>query len=555
MPRSTRLTVCLGFTVALLLSLGLQYLRPSPVAITPPPPTIGTNLAGIADWSTQMPFIDGFKSSRPWIAQCDAAESGCRGNWSTGEEGQLDLDEHGWVRSLPAAADPPEYTRAGTLLYRGVEDYPAGTYHVRYEGRGELRYDYDAKRIATAPGEDTLDVSPSEAGIFLQIVATDPQDYIRNIRVIPATYESALTRSPFNPVFLEKTQPFGVLRFMDWMATNDSQQETWANRPQPQDATYAARGVPVEVMVDLANTLGRSPWFNMPHRADEDYVRQFARYVNQHLDPNLPIYVESSNEVWNGQFDQADYAAAEGQRLKLGSGANESRHRWHGKRTAEVLQIWEAAFGADRDRIVGVLGAQAANDWTAEQALEYLRQQGIFNADAGIDAIAIAPYISLPLSEPKAAAALEQWVRDDPEAALDRLFTEISQGGVLAGGHAGGAVQQAFDRVTDYIELTRREDLALVAYEGGQHLAPLHNGMENNRAIVDLFIAANRDPRIGQVYQDYLARWQEQVGGLFVHFSDITAPGKWGSWGALESLYQTQSPKYDALMQAIGGGQ
>ncbi|MGR4052064.1 hypothetical protein, partial [Kosakonia cowanii] len=31
---------------------------------------IGTNLYGIADWSTEVPFLDLFKSARAWIPQC-----------------------------------------------------------------------------------------------------------------------------------------------------------------------------------------------------------------------------------------------------------------------------------------------------------------------------------------------------------------------------------------------------------------------------------------------------------------------------------------------------
>ncbi|MGF1512123.1 MAG: hypothetical protein ACFB5Z_00275 [Elainellaceae cyanobacterium] len=110
-------------------------------------------------------------------------------------------------------------------------------------------------------------------------------------------------------------------------------------------------------------------------------------------------------------------------------------------------------------------------------------------------------------------------------------------------------MQRAFDWVSDYVELTQDEGLMLVAYEGGQHLAPLHNGMENNQAVADLFIAANRDPRIKDLYQTYLERWYNQTGGLFVHFSDISDPGKWGSWGALENVYQESSPKYEALLE------
>ncbi|MGF1536828.1 MAG: hypothetical protein ACFB4J_10150 [Elainellaceae cyanobacterium] len=112
----------------------------------------------------------------------------------------------------------------------------------------------------------------------------------------------------------------------------------------------------------------------------------------------------------------------------------------------------------------------------------------------------------------------------------------------------GGGLQQTFDWVEDYVELTEAEGLVLVAYEGGQHLAPLHNGMQDNQALVDLFITANRDPRISEVYKRYFDHWYSEADGLFVHFADISKPGRWGSWGALENVYQESSPKYDALV-------
>ncbi|MGB5683566.1 MAG: hypothetical protein WBM47_17095, partial [Polyangiales bacterium] len=52
---------------------------------------IGSNLAGVVDYSTDMPFVDLFKSSRPWISGSDE-------KWDDGRP--LDLDEYGWVRSL-----------------------------------------------------------------------------------------------------------------------------------------------------------------------------------------------------------------------------------------------------------------------------------------------------------------------------------------------------------------------------------------------------------------------------------------------------------------------
>ena len=39
--------------------------------------------------------------------------------------------------------------------------------------------------------------------------------------------------SPFNPDFLAETRPYKVLRFMNWMRTNNLPRQTWAGRSTP----------------------------------------------------------------------------------------------------------------------------------------------------------------------------------------------------------------------------------------------------------------------------------------------------------------------------------
>ena len=68
---------------------------------------------------------------------------------------------------------------------------------------------------------------------------------------------------------------------MDWGATNGSPVVEWADRAHVGDVNYATpAGVPIEVMIDLANTLHVDPWFCVPHQASDDYVRQFAALLH-----------------------------------------------------------------------------------------------------------------------------------------------------------------------------------------------------------------------------------------------------------------------------------
>ncbi len=153
-------------------------------AVTPshasfPKTVVGMNLNGIADWSTELPFLDAFKSSRPWITQCVKTDPNCSEQWDTKEYNLLNLDKDGWVKSLPAPGDAPKYTRVSTLLLREIPGYyPSGQYIVLYEGEGTISYGFDAKKdeAASTPGRDVINVdSKKGGGILITITSTDPK--------------------------------------------------------------------------------------------------------------------------------------------------------------------------------------------------------------------------------------------------------------------------------------------------------------------------------------------------------------------------------------------
>src|SRR5438552_7413096 len=93
----------------------LVVLAKSQVSVAESPFPMGMNLAGTADWSTEIVFVDAFKISRPWISQKEGAP------W--GQGGELAVNERGWVTKL---ADKQS---AETLMHVDIgTHYPGGDY-------------------------------------------------------------------------------------------------------------------------------------------------------------------------------------------------------------------------------------------------------------------------------------------------------------------------------------------------------------------------------------------------------------------------------------------
>ncbi|MEP0910226.1 hypothetical protein NDI45_04770 [Leptolyngbya sp. GB1-A1] len=505
--------------------------------------SLGIGLSGIADFSTQIPFLDAFKSARAWIPQSST-------QWDTGEAAQLNLDPQGWVQSVPATNAPAAYDRVSTLMLWDVP-YESGQYRVLYDGTGTMQYGLDASKLSSSPGMDLVQADSLKAGgIHLQIMATDPNqtgDYLRNIRVYSEKDLPLVELGMrFNPEFLDRIKNFGMLRYMDWMSTNNSRQQDWSNRPLMSDATWSRKGVPIELMVQLANETGTNPWFNMPHSATDDYIRRFATYVRDHLDPKLKAYVEYSNEVWNWQFSQAGYAEAQAkQRWGESPAGWGGWMQWYGMRAAQTADIWKSVYSSESpSRLVRVIathtgwkGLEAAilnpPAWIAEG------QQPVYQS---FDAYAVTGYFGGSLGQPDHASTVRSWL-SDPDGGFSKAFQQLRQGNSLP---SKDSIQQTIDSFRYQADVAKQHGLQLVAYEGGQHIVGI-NGVQNDAQLTNFFIELNRHPEMQAIYQDLLNGWRAAGGTQFNQYSDIGAPNRWGSWGALENLDQASSPKYKAL--------
>lgn len=251
---------------------------------------IGMNLAGIADYSTEIPFVDAMKTSRDWTVNLVG------GGWGSGQAryAEIPQDSDGYPTSLPDGL-----TVLALISRDLISHYDNGTYILLYDGDGSMTFGMDdVPNVTRGVGRIELNVVPTtnmNNGIMITIVRTNPSNYIRNMRLIRPGFENIYNRVVFHPMFLSKIQPYGTLRFMEWGATNVQTNEEWVDRTQVSFRTFSMNGVPFEYMIKLCNIMGKNMWVNVPHLASDDFIQKLATLIKTTLRPDLKVYVEYSN--------------------------------------------------------------------------------------------------------------------------------------------------------------------------------------------------------------------------------------------------------------------
>jgi hypothetical protein len=480
---------------------------------------IGINLNGVADWSTELPFVDVFKTARKWDSQREGA--------SFGQGGALNLTPDGNVASF----QPGQY--ASTLVLDNGGYYPVGQYVLLYDGQGKLEVGFAGTIVSQSPGRMVVKVVKNESGVRITLRETNPANPVRNIRFLMPGTEKTYQTQPFYQGFLDRLAPFKVLRFMDWGGTNGSPLKNWSERTTPTSySQHTDKGVALEYMIQLANAVQADPWFTMPHQATDDYVRQFATMVRDRLDPSLKVHIEYSNEVWNGAygFGQSGYAQQKGVEQGLSSKADlMAGERFYAKRSVEVFKIWQDVFGSNK-RLIRTIAWQAVNPSSAESVLKWN------DTYKKADQYAIAPYFNA--GKFMEADNLHTTLKATPDQVIEAMRQDI---------------RKINEFVVANAKLTKKYGLRLVAYEGGQDLSAHWVPSDQEKQLNDLFLAASRSPRMRDVYSEYLNQWKASGGGLLNQFNDVSAYLKWGHWGLLE--YQDQpintAPKYQGVMDFI----
>ncbi len=506
-------------------------------------PVIGVNLDPIVDFGTALTFTDAFKTSRPWISHAYNTVTGVE-SFSGG--GEVTVDEHGWPTQLNTFTNSSGQLiqqRISTLMFRDIGDkYPAGIYRAQWKGTGVVKWQFAAKKIERGVMPDgthyaLLDVTPRDAGISMRIESIDPADPIRDVHVWLPDYEGETFSgqiwtpdaefSPFHPAFLESLEPFSVLRFMEWGDTNRSSLVNWSDRREFDDARQRGdeRGVAVEYMIELANELQKDVWLNMPHQADDDFITNYATLVRDHLDPSLKVYVEYSNELWNGSFDAFKWITS-----KLPGG--DSSQRWT-ITAAEIVRdfdLWSDVFSGQEDRMVRVVAGFTDVPQVTNSILSNM--QGRF------DAIAVGSYVTLNASDRASFSA-----STTADQILDRAFVNLENVTL-------DRVQQHSLLANQYSQNLDRQ-IDVLVYEGGQLLLPGTSNASYLQAIYD----AQINPRMYDLYERLLVGLDQLGVDSFTHFTHVSKHTPMSTTGALRYQFEpvADAPKYLALVDAANG--
>lgn len=501
----------------------------------------GTNLGGLADFGTELPFVDLMHNARTWYTKDIGNPAD---PFDSGHTDDLTYRPDGYPTHVPQSIANSEYEQRVVTIWAITDGWPAGEYTVLWDGTGELSFwgGYENLEV-TSPNRLIFDfLNPIDNILEMTIVESDINDPIRNIRVLMPGAEATYETEPFYALWLEKLSIFPSVRFMDWGQTNSwGQSDNWSwddpslfdwdDRAQMNHYTWAnEKGIPYEMMIKLLNDYNLDGWVCVPHRASDEYIENMAELFYQNLESDRHLTVEYSNEIWNWIFGQTQWLNKYGCELQ-----GETWPEGIVPYIQNCLDIWSNVFADEMNRITRVAGVQIS--W------QDVSNRMVNNLEAGsFDAITPTFYFGL---------------ETEGDENLDALGTNATAEDVAS------YARQGMDAAKVWLQ-TQKNELAdplgvpMIFYEGGQHITPHPFGEEPTyaQALLDI----QRDTSMYNMYNewfDFLRTLQNGDDPLqLMHFSFIAnRSARYGSWGILETMNQDTTvipaPKYSAVLENI----
>jgi hypothetical protein len=502
---------------------------------------IGTNLSGVSDYGTELPFVDMMHSCRVFYSQDANNPDG--GPFNTEATDSMTFRPDGYPTHIPQTIPGRPFTQKISTIWAFTAGWTPGQYVVLFDGTGTLSFWGGFTNLTqTSPNRLVFDLDNSSNDMIqMSIDSSDIADPIRNIRVLIPGTENTYSTHPFNPLWLSKALVFKSFRFMDWGSTNNWGQDQpwewdspvlydWNERQQMDHYTWADnKGIPYEMMILLMNEFDVDGWVCVPHRSSNNYIQNMAQLFHAQLEPQRKLTVEYSNEIWNWMFGQTQWC--------LAYGSASSGLPWP-ECTVQYIQncmdIWTSEYTADLDKITRAVGIQTG--W-----LDVAQRVAFNMTPNSFDAIAATYYFGLGESADSALDILGASATTSDIAYWARYTRNI---------HEKIWMQDIKTTIADSL------NKKMVFYEGGQHLTPTPFGEEPTYA--QALLEIQRDTAIYNLYNE----WYDFVRTLqtgdtplqLMNFSFVGGrSARYGSWGILETMDQDTSlipaPKYQSTFE------
>jgi hypothetical protein len=509
--------------------------------------SIGMNIERVTDYSADWKFTDAFRESRPWLRQTNGSA-----------DFSIAVDQYGNPVQLTTGQSVTTF-----MFFNNGGHYPAGAYTAWWQGDGNVHWGGDVTSAAVQPGLVTgidgkqyhaalLTVTPGSQGIQMVVTASSATDVapIHDVHVWMPDYNGqsfvgqiwspGANFSPFHPLFLQRLAPFHTLRFLQDSALIDSNVTDWSQvRPwnyetqQTPDSTSGYtlhNGIAPEYIVELCNELNADAWINIPHMADDAYVTNLANLVHNTLNPNLHIYLEWSNEVWN---HAPGYLASRwiDQQLLLPQYAGWTFPQFVAAQETHDYSLWSGVFADHPGQLIRVVAGGPAGIYNS-QLLSWMHQDGdqfdawSVNAYFGPSPATVAGYT---------ASTVVSQVLADMSASIPATISNLQSNAALA---------------AQYSTLLGRH-IHFVAYEGGPALMDT-----GNPAALPVVSAASVDPGVYSIFLNFLN--QANLTGLELmnnyEFTARNLPNPLGIFGALNYMDEpvADAGKYHALLDFMG---
>jgi hypothetical protein len=464
-----------------------------PLPPDPPKPTVwrqnvGVNLPAVRYYSSDRPFAN--------LRKCLSHFTPVATTWNTGL--MPPMDELGWPQGRMSSG----YLATLIDLKKG---HPKGLYNFSADGNVRL-----AGQTSTFPK-----LGDEMRALF------EIRDPLTRFDIWPSSGEKA--NGDFLQGFVDSLNGFKCLRFMNWNQTNNLTPADVAHfgaRITPEHFSQAVKEVAIEHQIDLCNLTGQPFWYNFHHAVSNDYVQSVAGLVVGRLRPEIPIYVEYTNEAWNGQFKAHQWCVDR-------SPETRNPMEYHLIRTAQIGQLFENVVPRARVVLGSFTFGHSTLDWIIERAKlqSYAEMIGY---------VSIAPYFGHGVTEATKLAA----VNGD----LSGIFRDCESD-----------ITAVLEHVERWLDLCDARGWYLNAYEAGQHVSP-KMAEQGNVKLVEAFANANRHEEMYRLYKLFLTGWEKATDGALINlFESCSLFDKYGCWGLKEYYGQpiSETPKLRAVQDYI----